>query len=186
MKTKFIIPNLLSLSRFPTAYLILYCVLRDFWIVAFFLVVWGFASDVVDGYIARKWNVMTVWGNIIDLISDIFLDIAIISGALIKDLIPLSLTIPLILILVLMRVHGLIGRPLPSKSPWGKVAAWLVLVYSPSMLAIFAAVYTFRAFGTMGILVMIVAGILAGMFICVIEGNQLEEWAKDWLKQLLS
>jgi cardiolipin synthase len=64
------IPNILTFSRLIAAPVIGYLVLHDYhaWAVGLF----GYAAitDLVDGYIARRWNLQTVVGTVIDPMAD--------------------------------------------------------------------------------------------------------------------
>jgi len=178
VKTKLILVNLLSLSRFPTAALIFYCVRNDFWVMALMLIIWGFASDIADGYIAKKHGVTTKWGNLIDLTSDISLDIAIIGSLAMKDVIPWSGATFVIAVLTLMRIHGLLGKP--PGSPWEKVATVSVLIYSPSMLLIFVPFYILKAFGIQGVLISAVVGIVAAAVLYRLEKGRVDGWIRGF------
>ena len=74
----FTIPNLLSYLRLALIPPIiwLYCACRSYtaaaWMMAF-----SAATDVIDGWIARRFNMITDWGKIIDPIADKLTQIAI-------------------------------------------------------------------------------------------------------------
>jgi cardiolipin synthase len=64
------LPNLLTLSRLVAAPFIGYFVLHEEHALALGLFVYAGISDLVDGYIARRWNKETVVGTVIDPMAD--------------------------------------------------------------------------------------------------------------------
>lgn len=67
----FTIPNLLSYLRLALIPLIIwiYCVKKDY-VAAAWMMLFSALTDIVDGFIARKFNMITDWGKIIDPIAD--------------------------------------------------------------------------------------------------------------------
>ena len=64
------IPNALSILRFLLIPTIVIYIIKDCYIEAFvFLTISGF-TDVLDGYIARKYNFITNFGKLIDPLAD--------------------------------------------------------------------------------------------------------------------
>jgi cardiolipin synthase len=64
------IPNALTLSRLVAAPLVGYFVLHDSPALALGLFTYAGVTDLVDGYIARRWNRQTVVGTILDPMAD--------------------------------------------------------------------------------------------------------------------
>src|SRR6185436_17205803 len=64
------LPNLLTVSRLMATPAIGYCILHDehWWAVG--LLAWAGVSDLLDGWIARRWNLGTVVGSVIDPMAD--------------------------------------------------------------------------------------------------------------------
>ncbi|KAK2811425.1 hypothetical protein FQN49_008456, partial [Arthroderma sp. PD_2] len=67
------IPNILTASRLVVAPIIGYCILNGDHNLALSLFTYAAVTDLVDGYIARKWNQQTVVGTVIDPMADKFL-----------------------------------------------------------------------------------------------------------------
>lgn len=65
------IPNLLSLVRLALIPLIvwLYCVKREYLMAVVVVIISG-ATDIIDGYIARKFDMISDFGKILDPIAD--------------------------------------------------------------------------------------------------------------------
>jgi hypothetical protein len=64
------IPNLLTFSRLVAAPCIGYCILHDQPGWALGLFAWAGVSDLLDGWIARRWHQGTVVGTVIDPMAD--------------------------------------------------------------------------------------------------------------------
>ncbi|KAL8922344.1 MAG: hypothetical protein Q9172_003604 [Xanthocarpia lactea] len=64
------IPNILTFSRLVAAPVIGYLILHEQHVAALSLFVYAGATDLIDGWIARKWNLQTVIGTVIDPMAD--------------------------------------------------------------------------------------------------------------------
>lgn len=67
------IPNLLTLSRIPVLFIVVGLLhFHERWVatIAFFLYVVGAVTDVIDGWIARKWHIVSNFGKLIDALID--------------------------------------------------------------------------------------------------------------------
>ena len=82
------IPNLLTFSRLIAAPAIGYLVLHDHHVWAVGLFAYAGITDLVDGYIARRWNLQTVVGTVIDPMADKTLMTILTVCLAIKGLLP--------------------------------------------------------------------------------------------------
>jgi cardiolipin synthase len=64
------VPNILTFSRLIAAPVIGYLVLHDYHAWAVGLFAYAGITDLVDGYIARRWKLQTVVGTVIDPMAD--------------------------------------------------------------------------------------------------------------------
>lgn len=64
------IPNLLTFSRLIAAPFIGYCIVHDYHAWALGLFAYAGVSDLLDGWIARRWNLKTVVGSVVDPMAD--------------------------------------------------------------------------------------------------------------------
>lgn len=64
------VPNILTFTRLIAAPVVGYLILHDqhFWAAALFA--YAGITDLVDGWIARRWNLQTVVGSVIDPMAD--------------------------------------------------------------------------------------------------------------------
>jgi len=101
------IPNAITFSRLILAFILLVMIdLGDMWISCAIVFVVGVTTDVIDGYLARKWNQITVLGRI----TDPFVDKVIIGGTLIfLTKIPESGVTPWVTFIVIAREMFITG-----------------------------------------------------------------------------
>ncbi|KAI9797751.1 MAG: hypothetical protein M1835_006923 [Candelina submexicana] len=64
------VPNILTFSRLLAAPVVGYLVLHDYHTWAVCLFAYAGITDLVDGYIARRWNLQTIVGTVIDPMAD--------------------------------------------------------------------------------------------------------------------
>src|SRR5277367_3548714 len=75
------IPNILTFSRLLATPIIAYLVLHDLPYLATSLLLYAGLTDLIDGWIARRYNLQSVVGTVIDPMADKFLMITL-TGAL--------------------------------------------------------------------------------------------------------
>ena len=64
------VPNLLSLFRIFCSFPFVYFLAKDFKLCAFIILLFGCLSDFFDGYIARKFNLTSSIGELLDPLAD--------------------------------------------------------------------------------------------------------------------
>ena len=64
------IPNVLTFSRLIAAPVVGYLIIKDQNLAALSLFIYAGVTDLVDGWIARRWNLQTVVGTVIDPMAD--------------------------------------------------------------------------------------------------------------------
>jgi hypothetical protein len=87
------VPNILTATRLIAAPIVGYLVLHDYHAWAVGLFAYAGITDVVDGWIARKWKLQTVVGTVIDPMADktlmtILTVCLAVKGALPGNLVP--------------------------------------------------------------------------------------------------
>jgi cardiolipin synthase len=116
------IPNLLSYLRLALIPLIvwLYCVQRSYTAAAWTMAV-SAATDIIDGWIARHFKLVTDWGKIIDPIADKLTQIAI-CFCLAWRFVPVRF---MLVLLVLKEIYmGIIGLVFIHKTDSVEGAVW--------------------------------------------------------------
>jgi len=83
------VPNILTFSRIIAAPVVGYLVLHDQHFYAVALFAYAGITDLADGWIARKWNLQTVIGTVIDPMADKMLMTILVVCLAIKGALPL-------------------------------------------------------------------------------------------------
>ena len=131
------IPNILTVLRFFLIPFTIYSLANDEYIVAIILLTLSGLTDVLDGAIARKFNLITNFGKLIDPLADKITQISILGTLVIKNIIPLW-----ILVVVIVKEAAMVagasflyGKELVVSSKWyGKAAT--VLFYLAIVVSI--------------------------------------------------
>ncbi|KAL8708737.1 MAG: hypothetical protein Q9220_006463 [cf. Caloplaca sp. 1 TL-2023] len=87
------IPNILTFSRLIAAPVIGYLILHEQHLSALALFVYAGATDLVDGWIARRWNLQTVVGSVIDPMADKTLMTVLTVALAMQGAMPLPLAV---------------------------------------------------------------------------------------------
>ncbi len=118
----FSIPNVLSYVRLLMIPVIVwvYVGLKDYILAAILVTVSG-ATDVVDGWIARRYNLITDWGKIVDPIADKLTQIAV-ACCLAWRFVPMRY---LLVLLILKEIYmGIIGMVFIHKTDTVEGSVW--------------------------------------------------------------
>ena len=122
------IPNALTILRFILIPFIIIYIVREEYIKAFVFLSISGLTDVLDGFIARKFNFITNFGKLIDPLADKATQISILVTLGLKNIIPMW-----ILVIVFIKEFAMIsgasflyGKDLVVSSRWfGKLATVL-------------------------------------------------------------
>lgn len=82
------VPNFLTFSRLIVAPITGYCILHEQHLYSVLFFIYASLSDVLDGWISRKWNVKSIAGTILDPMADKFFIIISTLCLTIKQQIP--------------------------------------------------------------------------------------------------
>lgn len=143
------VPNILTIIRFILIPLIFYFALQDNYIIAVILLVISGATDVLDGFIARKFNFITDFGTLFDPLADKLTQISTLIVLVIQNIIPVWILI-IVLIKELLMIIGasfLYGKEtviVPSK--WfGKAATviFYIAIFASMLKKQFELTYSF-------------------------------------------
>ena len=125
------IPNILTVARFFLIPFIIYFILKEQYILAFIFLIISGLTDVLDGFIARKFNFITNFGKLIDPLADKTTQIAVLLTLAFKNIIPFWIIIVVVIkeAAMIAGASFLYGKELVVSSRWfGKLATVLFYV----------------------------------------------------------
>lgn len=121
------IPNLLTTARFFLIPVFVYVFFAVSPPVALCVFILAGITDIVDGYLARKYDAITDWGKLMDPLADKLMTLMAVVCLVIKHYIPIAFVVILFikeLLMVLGAVFLFRRRQVVVKSDWlGKGAA---------------------------------------------------------------
>jgi len=125
------IPNILTISRFFLIPVIVIFLIQANYILAFIFLTMSGLTDVLDGFIARKFNYISNFGKLIDPLADKATQIAVLVVLTIQSIIPIW-----ILIIVILKEFAMIsgasflyGKEFVVSSRWyGKLSTVLFYI----------------------------------------------------------
>ncbi len=132
------IPNILTIIRFFLVPIILFLLFTDNYILAFAFLTLSGITDILDGFIARKFNLITNFGKLMDPLADKVTQISILSVLAIQDIIPMWILVIVILkeFLMISGASFLYGKELVVSSKWyGKLST--VIFYIAIVCSLF-------------------------------------------------
>lgn len=125
------IPNILTIIRFLLIPFIVFCIFNSQFIWAFVFFTISGITDVADGFIARKFNLVSNFGKLMDPLADKLTQISTLASLVIVGIIPLWILI-IVLVKEFIMIVGasfLYGKDVVVYSRWyGKLATVLFYV----------------------------------------------------------
>ena len=125
------VPNILTLFRLfliPVFILIFFSGLPNYLLYSIIIFLLAGITDVLDGYIARKYNLVTKWGIVLDPLADKLMLITVLTCLVTANFIPLWILIVVVIKELLMIIAGGIlynKNTLIPSNLYGKVATCL-------------------------------------------------------------
>lgn len=122
------IPNALTIVRFLLIPFILFYIFTGNYILAFIFFTISGITDVVDGFIARKFNLISNFGKLMDPLADKATQIATLASLVIIDIIPIWILIIVLAkeFVMIVGASFLYGKDVVVYSRWyGKAATVL-------------------------------------------------------------
>lgn len=151
------IPNILTISRFIFIPFIIISLTLNKYLIAFVFLTVSSLTDVLDGFLARKYNLITDFGKLIDPLADKATQLSILITLSVKHtpygepIIPLWILFIIVLkeILMVAGASFLYGKDLVVSSKWyGKLTTVLfyVAIVSSLVIAYFNIPYRFDTY----------------------------------------
>ena len=138
------IPNILTIFRFILIPFIVLNLANDKYLAAFVIFTVSGLTDILDGFIARKFNFITNFGKLIDPLADKCTQIITLATLALKNIIPMWIIIIVILkeFIMVAGASFLYGKELVVSSKWyGKLAT--VLFYIAIVCSLFIKEFNF-------------------------------------------
>ena len=125
------VPNMLTILRFILIPFILIFISQDNYIAAIIMLTLSGVTDVLDGFIASKFNFITNFGKLIDPLADKATQISVLVALMLKNIIPFWFIIIIFLkeFLMIAGASFLYGKELVVSSRWyGKLTTVLFYI----------------------------------------------------------
>lgn len=153
------IPNLITISRFFLIPAFVYLMLSKQYNYAIAVFVFAGFTDILDGYIARKYNKVTDLGKILDPLADKLMQLAALFMIVIMNIIPNVL--PLLIIVFAKELMMAVG----SSVLWGKGVIVQAVWYGKASTVIFYAAVVLsiilRPLGQWFLLIAVISQVIA-------------------------
>ena len=103
------VPNILTILRFLLIPVFAYYLSTQHYITAVLLFLAGGLTDVLDGYIARKYKLVTAWGKIADPLADKLMQLTAVSVlSFVLNIIPIQLVLIVVVKEAFMGIGALV------------------------------------------------------------------------------
>lgn len=120
------IPNILTTLRLIIVPFLGYYMYYEKYTIAIILFTLGGFTDIVDGYVARKYNMITKWGKFFDPLADKLMQITALTFLVIQHFIPIVVLAIVVLKELLMLIGGILvyrkGKTVIGANWYGKLA----------------------------------------------------------------
>ena len=141
------VPNILTITRFLLIPFIVYFIFTEQFILAFAFFTISGITDVADGFIARKFSLVSNFGKLMDPLADKLTQIATLGSLALANIIPLWILI-IVLVKEFIMIVGasfLYGKDVVVYSKWyGKLAT--VLFYVAIVLSLIFRQFNIEGF----------------------------------------
>ncbi len=124
------VPNILTIIRFILIPFVVISLALDNYISALIFFTLSSLSDVLDGYIARKFNAITDFGKLMDPLADKLTQVSTLTTLYVKRIVPFWIVLVVIVkeIVLISGASFLYGKKLVVSSKWyGKLST--VILY---------------------------------------------------------
>lgn len=125
------VPNILTIIRFLLIPFIVVNIFYENYILAFILFTLSGITDIADGFIARKFNLISNFGKLMDPLADKLTQICTIASLTLIHIIPIGILVVVLLkeLIMIAGASFLYGKDVVVYSKWyGKLATVLFYV----------------------------------------------------------
>ena len=118
------IPNILTLTRLASAPIIAYCIIKDQHLIATGLLAYATVTDLLDGWIARRYKLESVVGTVIDPMADKFLMLSLVGSLAYQGRLPMWLVVIILGRDVLLGISAIYYRWISLPPPKSFTRYW--------------------------------------------------------------
>ena len=125
------VPNILTILRFLLIPVIVFYIFTGNYILAFIFFTISGLTDIADGFIARKFNLVSNFGKLMDPLADKLTQIATLASLVFTDIIPIWILLIVLLkeFIMICGASFLYGKDVVVYSKWyGKLATVLFYI----------------------------------------------------------
>ena len=125
------VPNILTICRFLLIPFVIFNIFTENYILAFIFFTLSGLTDIADGFIARKFNLISNFGKLMDPLADKLTQIATLTSLVMTDIIPIWILIIVLLkeFIMICGASFLYGKDVVVYSKWyGKLATVLFYI----------------------------------------------------------
>ena len=122
------VPNILTICRFLLIPFVVFYIFTGNYILAFIFFTLSGLTDIADGFIARKFNLISNFGKLMDPLADKLTQIATLTSLVMTDIIPIWILFIVLLkeFIMICGASFLYGKDVVVYSKWyGKLATVL-------------------------------------------------------------
>lgn len=179
------IPNALTTLRLLIVPFLGYFMYSEQYILAIILFATGGFTDILDGYIARKYNMITKWGKVFDPLADKFMQITALVFLVMHHFIPIVVLAIVVLKESLMLIGGIMlyrkGKTVIGANWYGKLAT--VIFYFAILATIILSLETLsNSYTSIAINVALGLAVLCTLFALVMYIIIYFKFTKDYDK----
>lgn len=141
------VPNILTVIRIFLVPVILYYLFEDNYILAFVFLTLSGLTDILDGFIARRFNFITNFGKLMDPLADKITQVSILTVLALQNVIPMFILVVVIVkeFFMISGASFLYGKEFVVSSRWyGKLAT--VLFYIAIVASLFIRYFNLSLF----------------------------------------
>ena len=145
------IPNILTIIRFLMIPIIIFSVINGDYLVAFILFTISGITDIADGFIARKFNLISNFGKLMDPLADKLTQVSMLAILVLQNIIPIWILVIVVLkeFIMVCGASFLYGKDVVVYSKWyGNLATVLfyIAIVSSLLIAEFNVTNSFANF----------------------------------------
>lgn len=123
------LPNILALIRLLLVPVVVWLIFKECMIAALIVFLSACLTDLLDGYIARHYKLITQLGTVLDPMADKVMAVFVVIAFTIKGVLPLVVTVVIFLKELLMLIGGILtaknNRVVLPSNLFGKIAAFV-------------------------------------------------------------